>query len=322
MQSPRLHPKTFRLSAIFLPIFLAFAQGARADDFACDAYGGCASCDAMCDSVCGSCCETPIQTYRDSFYQGSEILGGYLGDLGGSEPSLNQSFAEVRASFGVPLGSMDHILGFRPYFRVDNLDGPTGIEVPETLYDTGVSILHEKPWSNSISSTLVLSPCIRSDMKTGDNAFRIFGLALINWQANCDLVLSLGVVYFDRDDVPLLPAFGATWTPTPEWKVDATMPRPRIARRLWKECDQAEGWAYIAGILGGNTWAVRRDNGLSDDFSMRDFRVLGGYEVVRRGNRGFYVEGGYVFGRTLEYESQSGDTDLDDALVVQAGWKF
>jgi hypothetical protein len=134
--------------------------------------------------------------------------------------------------------------------------------------------------------------------------------------------LSLGVVYFDRDDVPLLPAFGATWTPTPQWKIDATMPRPRIAHRLWKNCDQAEGWAYIAGTMGGNTWAVKRDSGLSDDLSIRDFRLLFGYEVVRQGNRGLFIEGGYVFGRTIEYESQIGDTDLDDALMVAAGWKF
>jgi hypothetical protein len=318
MRSSQNHLKTLALPGILLPFFLAVGHGVQAGDHACDSYGGCLTCD----SVGTSCCETPIEQYRDSFFQGAEILGGYLGDLGDAEGGMDQSYQEVRASFGIPLGDMDNILGFRPYFRVDNLSGPTSLDLPETLYDTGLTMLHEKTWTGPISSTLILSPGVRSDFKTGDNAFRIFGLAVINWEATCDLTLSLGVVYFDRDDVPLLPAFGASWTPTPQWKIDATMPRPRIARRLWKNCDQAEGWAYIAGVMGGSTWAVKRDSGLSDDLSIRDFRALFGYEVVRPGNRGFFVEGGYVFGRTIEYESQIGDLDLDDALIVAAGWKF
>lgn len=319
MLSFRLHASLrSRLLAAVAGCFLV-SCATNAAELACDA---CFSCDGgFADLPCG-CCDVPIETQRDSFCQGLEALGGYLGDLGDAAGGLDQSYEEVRASFGMPLGSMDNILGFRPYFRADHLEGPTAFDVPATLYDTGVTVLHQMKWSESLSSTLVLSPGIRSDFRTGDDAFRMFGLALINWQPYCDLTLSAGVVYFDRNDVPLLPAIGASWTPSPRWRVDATMPRPRIAHRLWKDCNRAEGWAYLAGTLGGNTWAVRRDSGVSDELSIRDFRVLFGYEVIRHGNRGFHIEGGYVFGRTIEYESQVGDTDLDDALIAQAGWKF
>ena len=185
-----------------------------------------------CDEFPLATCETPIERYRKSFYQGTELLGGYLLDTGDRAGGLNQSFEEVRASFGLPLGSMDNLLGFQPYFRADNLNGPTTIDLPATLYNTGVNILNQKKWTDAFSSTWSSLLRCEAISRRATKAIRIFALAVVNWQARSDLSLSLGVVYFDRQDFNLLPAVGATWTPTPWWRVDATMPRPRIARRL------------------------------------------------------------------------------------------
>ena len=285
------------------------------------------SCDSVrctCDGGCWetACCETPIERYRKSFYQGSELLGGYLVDTGDQAGGMDQTFEEARVSFGLPLGSMDNILGFRPYFRADHLRGPTAIDLPGTLYNTGVSILNQKKWSDRWSTTLVLAPSVRSDFTTSEDAFRLFGLALLNWQCRRDLSLSFGVVYFDRADFRLLPAVGASWTPTPRWKIDATMPRPRIARRIWKDGGNAEGWAYFGGMIGGNTWAVTRLSGQRDELTIRDLRLLFGYEVIRQGNRGCFVEGGLAMDRTIEYERQDIEIELDSGVFVQAGWQF
>ncbi|TWU40843.1 DUF6268 family outer membrane beta-barrel protein [Novipirellula artificiosorum] len=266
--------------------------------------------------------EEPVERFRKSFYQGTELVGGYLADLGDKAGGLDVSFEEARVSLGVPLGSMDNLLAIRPYFRADHLNGPTTIDVPETLYDTGVSLFNRRVWSDRFSTTVMITPSVRSDFTTSKKAFRLFGLGLVNWQKRPDLSLSLGVVYLGRSDLPLLPAFGATWTPNPWWKFDAMLPRPRIARRLWKQGGQAEAWAYIGGTLGGNTWAVTRDSGADDELTLSDLRLLAGYEQIRAGNRGLFVEGGYSFNRSIEYEQTEDDIDLDDALFVQAGWQF
>ncbi len=266
--------------------------------------------------------ETPVQKFRNSFYQGSEVIGGYLLDAGDQLGGLDISSQEVRASFGLPLGSLDNILGLRPYFRVDHLNGPTGVAVPETLYDTGVAIFNQKTWRPRISTTLLLTPSVRSDFTTSENAFRLFGLGLVNWQAREDLSLSLGVVYLDRADLSLLPAFGATWTPSPCWKIEATMPRPRIARRMWKNGGDSEAWAYVAGAIGGNTWGVTRTGNAKDELTIRDLRLLMGYEIIQAGNRGLYIEGGYAFDRSIEYERADIDVSLSDGLFFVAGWKF
>ena len=167
-----------------------------------------------CDSL--SCWhEEEVERYRKSFFQGAEVLDGYLGDTGDAAGGLDQSFSEVRASFGIPLGSLDNVIGLRPFFRADFLDGPTAVDLPETLYNTGISILHQAKWSERYSTTVILTPAVRSDFTTSEKAFRLFGLAVVNWKARHDLTLSAGVVYFDRADFSLLPAVGLTWTPTP-----------------------------------------------------------------------------------------------------------
>ena len=304
---------------------VGFAQSPIGEDPSTDPrdilYGDTYS-DTYCDDLSFADCETPIERYRKTFCQGAEILGGYLFDTGDQNGGLDQTWEEVRMNFGLPLGSMDNILGFRPYFRMDHLNGPITIDVPETLYNTGLNILHQKKWSEKCSTTIVVTPQIRSDFTTSDNAYRMFGLALWNWQCREELSLSLGVVYFDRADFNFLPAFGFVWTPSPEWKFDGTMPRPRIYHRLWKEGGNAEGWAYLGGKIGGNTWGVSRDNGSTDELTVRDLRVHGGYELLRPGNRGYFIEGGFAFDRTVEYETANIEISLDSAFYLEAGWRF
>jgi len=266
--------------------------------------------------------EIPIERFRKSFYQGAELAAGYLSDSGNQAGGLDLTYQEARASFGIPLGSLDNLLALSPYLRTDQLHGPRTIDAPETLYDTGVTLFNRKQWSDRFSHTLMLTPSVRSDFRTSKNAFRLFGLALWNWQKHPDLSLSLGAVYLGRSDLPPLPAFGFSWTPKPTWRLDAVMPRPRLSHRLWKDGGNAEGWVYIGGTLGGNTWAVRRNNGSDDELTISDLRLLFGYEEIRRGNRGLFAEAGYSFNRSIEYEASEEEVDLDDGLFIQAGWKF
>ncbi|MBB3209702.1 hypothetical protein FHS27_005542 [Rhodopirellula rubra] len=266
--------------------------------------------------------EVPVERFRRGFYQGSEVSSGYVHGLGDRAGGLNQTFFEARVAVGVPLGSLKNILAVSPFFRVDSIDGPTSIDVPETLYSTGVTLFQRKEWTERVSTTFLLTPSVRSDFTTSEDAFRLFGLGMVSWQVCTDWNVALGAVYFDRSDLSVLPVIGATWTPRPWCKLDLTMPRPRLSYRLWKDGGVAEAWAYIGGQLGGNTWAVSRDDGSHDELTIGELRLLFGYEVIRQGNRGLLIEGGYAFNRSVEYERANVEVDLDDGLFLQAGWKF
>ena len=248
--------------------------------------------------------------------------GGTLFDLGNRLGGLNISYQEVGAGFGLPLGSLDNILAVQPYFRSDHLDGPTKLDIPSTLYDTGVRLFNRTEISERLSTTLLLTPSIRSDFQTSVDAFRLFGLGLINWSPNPRWTFSGGAVYLDREDLSVLPAIGFQWLPRPDWKIDGMFPRPRVAKRVWKDGGNGEAWAYLGLGIGGNTWAVERTSHETDQITLREFRLLFGYELILAGNRGLDIETGYSFGRSAEYASDELRRDLDDGLFVRGVLRF
>ena len=284
------------------------------------------------NQVVASELEIPVERFRRSFFQGAEVSGGILGNGGegpvgpGQSGSLDETFWEAKVAFGIPLGSLNNILAVQPFFRADHLDGPTGLDVPGTLYSTGVTLFQRKKWNERISTILIATPSVRSDFTTGEDAFRLFGLALVNWQCREHLTVGLGAVFLDRADLGLLPAIGLTWTPIPQWRLDLVLPRPQINYRVWKNGAQAEGWIFAGASLNGNTWAVTRVGGSlegqDDELTVSGIRLFSGYETILAGNRGWRIEGGLVVNRSIEYETSDIDFDLDDALFVQGTWKF
>ncbi len=266
-------------------------------------------------------CNIPLARFRKSCYQGSYASYGTLGD----DPDLGIMVRTLDggATFAIPLGSMENVITFTPYIRADLLDAAAIFDVPESLFDTGVKMFWKRPINERLGSMMMITPSVRSDFTTSDGAFRLFGLALLTWQwVPQTLSISGGVVYTGRDDFPVLPAMGLLWTPSPEWKFDAQFPSPRISHRLAKNGDKSETWAYLCGVFGGNTWAVTRTGGATDELTISDLRLVTGIEFAQCENRGFYVEAGYVFNRSMEYTNIPIERDLDAAMMMRAGVSF
>ena len=280
--------------------------------------------DDVCqDDECSatSACDIPLVRFRKSCFQGAQASYGTLND----NPDLGIKIRtlETSATFAIPLGSMENVITFTPYIRADLLEAAAVFDVPESLFDTGIKMFWKRPISDRLGSILLITPSIRSDFTTRDNAFRLFGMGLLTWQwVPQKLSVSGGVVYTGRDDFPILPAMGLLWTPSPEWKFDAQFPSPRISRRLTKNGACSETWAYLSGVFGGNTWAVTRAGGATDQLTISDLRLVTGIEYVQCENRGFFLEAGYVFNRSMEYTNVPFQRDLDAAMMMRAGVTF
>ena len=78
----------------------------------------------------------------------------------------------------------------------------------------------------------------------------------------------------------------------------------------------------MGASFGGSTWAVRRSSGSDDELTLRDYRLLLGYERILNGGTGYSVEMGYVFGRELEYELGGERREFGDSFVIEAGLSF
>ena len=131
----------------------------------------------------------PLRRFKKQAIQKVAVSGGGL--LAVESGDLSSSFLQTSVGFGIPLGDFDNILGVSPSFRVDWIDSQIPIDVPSTMYATGVQFFWRKPISDrwSFHGRLPARP-IRSDFSTSDNAFRVFGLALLTWQYIPDETLS------------------------------------------------------------------------------------------------------------------------------------
>lgn len=79
---------------------------------------------------------------------------------------------------------------------------------------------------------------------------------------------------------------------------------------------------YFDFGLGGNTWAVTRNDSRSDELSLRDLRLALGIDTVIDGGGGHFLELAAATRRRLEYENEGVKRDLPDALLIRGGWRY
>lgn len=209
-----------------------------------------------------------------------------------------------------------------PGFSTHFLAGPESTDLPETLYDNWIEFRWLKKFNDRWAMDLAITPSLFSDYEnTGSDAFRITGRAIAMWTVNPTFQLAFGVIYLDREDVVALPGVGAIWTPNDDYKVELLFPRPRILRKLSSSGDTTR-WIYLAGEFGGGSWGIDRADGTPDVFTYSALRMLLGYEVKKPKGFAPRIEGGWIFGRKVEYQSGAGDYDPSDAAMIRVGGSF
>lgn len=259
-----------------------------------------------------------LQRHKNGFFQLSETEVGWIG----SDEDFGLTEANTLLRVALPLGGMDNILAFQPALRTFFLNGPDAVDVPERLIDAQLNIMWRKTWSQRFQTTVWAQPKIRSDMEATKDSFFFSGGGFLRytWVPN-KFDLYLGALFLDRDDISLLPGAGFIWTPTPDWRVEALLPRPKIAKRVSQHGHFSETWAYLSGQLGGGSFAVKRDSGVEDKVTLRDFRLFFGTERVIKGGGGVYFETGYVFGRTVEY-TPTDEFRFGDSVMIRLGFRY
>lgn len=197
------------------------------------------------------------------------------------------------------------------------LDGPVRTDLPPRLYTGQVELRWFGQIATPVFYEVAFMPAVFTDGdNTGSDALRLQGRGVGYLAFSEQTQLVLGATYLDREDVSVLPVFGVLHTPRDGAKFELVFPRPRILERVSSN-EYGETWAYIAGELGGGSWAIERQNGRDDIASYRDYRLMLGLEQRNTPAWTAAVEAGYVFGRALEYESGRGDYDPDDTFLLR-----
>ncbi|GAA4427216.1 DUF6268 family outer membrane beta-barrel protein [Bremerella cremea] len=245
----------------------------------------------------------------------------YLG--GGGNDGLGITSIDTSASFMAPLPIWGGMYGsLTPGFDWVSLNGPSGFDLPSDLYRGSLSLGFIKPFESGSQLVVGISPTFATDGHAdASDAFQFNAFGMYNWKRSEKFSWQFGIAATGRDDIPVLPVVGFTWKPNDNWEIEASVPRPRISHRLQWFPSLGENWAYVAGEFGGGTYGVDR-NGTSDQLTLRDFRLLLGWERRNPGGFSPAIEAGYVFGRELEYESDGSKFKPSDTFLIRASVSF
>lgn len=250
------------------------------------------------------------------------------GGDGGSDLGVNDT--EISATLSFPLFGLQTPFLVTPGFGLHLWDGPISggpgtADLPGQTYDAFLDTGWNPVVNNYFSAELGVRVGVYTDWNTfSTDSVRIMGRGLGVLRVSPTCAVKAGVVYIDRNDIKLMPAFGVIWDPSPDRHWEIFFPRPKLACRLTTLANHNLWW-YVAGEYGGGAWTIIRDAGFTDSFDYNDIRALLGVEWIpetESGATGFF-EVGYVFNRELIYVSLSPPSqELTDTFMLRGGFAF
>ena len=272
---------------------------------------------------------------RAGVFQYVSFQATWLSKGGGGPEAVGATTLEITGLFGFPFPRRTTPLLITPGFGVSYLNGPQTPDLPSRLYDTFVQFRHLRQITERFGTDLAFTPGVYSDFQqSSDEAFRMSGHFGAMWHCTDKFDIIVGVAYLPYQDLRILPFAGFVWKPNADWKIDITVPRPMIAKRIGHIFPEFSGWGlssylptvvetanwiYIAGELGGGSWAIRRDNDTNDVVTYRDLRLIFGYERENYGALNYHAEIAYVFCRKYDYDSTTPAIHPGDSLMLRLG---
>ena len=206
-------------------------------------------------------------------------------------------------------------------------DGPetssTGFDLPARAFSAYLAFDHVTDLTRTGGFETNATVGVHSDYDNfSSDSLRLTGRVL-GWQRiNSYTVGKLGIEYFDRVRVKLLPAVGLFMSPNPDMKLDLYFPRTKLSHRV-PNLGEYEAWAYVGGEYGGGSWAIERIDGSDDQVDINDVRAFLGIEWIGPRRVTGFVDFGYAFERELVYRSNPIDNlDIQDTLFVRTGVAF
>jgi hypothetical protein len=158
-------------------------------------------------------------------------------------------------------------------------------------------------------------------------SLRILGKALGRVRLTPTSTGRLGVFWIDRNRIKLLPAGGILWAPNADTRFDLFFPEPKLSHYL-ATVGNSDMWWYASAYYGGGAWTIERTDGQDDSIDINDWRIVFGLEwgrneLLRRGHRFAFLEGGYAFSRELIYRYRPDDSlDIENSFVLRAGFIY
>lgn len=215
-------------------------------------------------------------------------------------------------------------------FSFTHFDAPVELDLPTELYDVSLGLswlrkIHDR-WMLRFSASAAFATDGHNE---SSDAWQFRGTAFAMYSPNERWNWAFGAVVTGRQDLPVIPAVGAIWQPSPYLRLDLTFPQPRIAWVGFQSATRQQ-WFYIGGGLSGGTWAYCSNTADDHLVTYREWRAVLGWESTpikepgsffTRGRK-FGVEIGYSLGREFEFEHGRPHLEFDSGLLIRATASF
>lgn len=202
--------------------------------------------------------------------------------------------------------------------------------LPENLYEYSLGLTWIRPCSDrwTVLSMLGVGMATDNENRSRD-AWQFRGGVFGIFERNENWKWTFGALATGRRDLPVIPAIGAVWQPSPTLRVDLTFPRPRV-NWLVAETEARQRWVYLGATLNGSSWAYQAPGNVDDQLTYRDWRLVAGWEsrpAAAEGlpaafGRTIAVEVGYAFAREFEFERETRTESLSDTAFIGILTKF
>lgn len=247
------------------------------------------------------------------------FANGHVTWVQGNGDSLGFLEFERRLLIANPLWAPYRLV---PGFVTRYISGPTSTDLPPYVTEFSLELAATYQLDDDWTLDLGIRPGLNGDLSYVDaDTFRLQGHAVAARPLSPVTQGVIGFVYLAREDIPALPVAGLMWRPNPDVKWELVFPRPRVATRVGGLFNE-EGWLYVKGELGGNSWSIERANGHRDVATYRDLRLCLGYETLLPSGIAFQAETGWVFSRKLMYASGTPDFTPNDTFLIRVGVNF
>ena len=220
-----------------------------------------------------------------------------------------------------------------PGFAFHWWQGPSGKDVPPQppyilpyslpprVYDAYLGAAWNPQITPQVGGELEFRIGVYSDFeKVSSESLRYTGRGLFVLSLSDSFKAKLGIVYYDRVRIKMLPAGGLVWKPNEDTEFSLIFPYPRISRRL-SNYGVTEWWVYCRGDYGGGSWTMSPDKTSLplDQMDYNDLRFALGLEFDRMDRIGGLLEVGCAFDRELVVRSTGAKYSPSTTIFLRAG---
>lgn len=205
-------------------------------------------------------------------------------------------------------------LNITPGAAIHRWSAPTGLDLPEAVYDVYLDF-YAQPWQSERGSfSLGVTPGIYGDFQRLEGAFQWSGWALASRHLGPQWTIAGGAAYVRQLRASWLPIGGVIWAPNETTRLELLFPRPKLTRRL-SDNQLWTHWGYVAGHFGGGAWSVADTPQSNVMVSYSDLRLLAGWEAFSLSGYEWRGELGYVFARDLSVNNTLVDMPTDTFIA-------